>query len=248
MNSMFIFFIAIVIVSCIFSLLGWYRRKELQELASVDFQLFSAENNLEYVDNGQELISELDRINLLPGAPTSIKNILISEYKQQTLRIFNSESTVGSGQSKKLLPIVGVVINLKDNQLPRFTLKKKKRMDQFDHFGGAKKVDPELLPKWISVWYSLFHSARQDPNVAVALLSSKEQLRGELSDDNLHMLCGSGDCLIYYKVGSFEPSLASYRPFEQLGQLLADSFDSRAVADSQLPDDIQQIKQSKLKR
>ena len=206
MNIEPFFPLLVFVIIGVFAILGWYRRKELQELKAIELQLIAAENNYEYQENGSSYLSRLNQRDLLPGSRCTFKNLLSHQYDGHIIRLFDASYVVSQGKSSKTIYLIGLAIEFEDVLLPRFDLKSAKLLDGLKIFSNKKKIKNERLPKWLQDDFSLFQRRQALPQEVTGFLQGKSALRNHISYSDFALLAGSSKTLVCYYLGSMDSS------------------------------------------
>ena len=242
--SVMFFIWAIIIVGVtVYTILHWYRKKELQELKAVELKILAAEHDLHYTENGAAYLSKLDQIDLQPGSRSKFQNILRSCYGPATIRVFDASHIDSSGNSNKTINLIGVTVESNQLQLPYFLLSRKLALDSFTLFRRVSRIEPIYVPKLIRRNYSLFYRKTEGSHGVENLFSNKDQLHQLLSLLSFHKLAGSKNLLVFYQEGELRSDIAHFRHLEQKGRQLFDMF----RIDSTMPDEITILKQASKK-
>ena len=220
----FLGFIFIVLGVAIYSILNWYRNKELQALKTIDLQIMAAENDLHFEEDGKEYLEKLAQFELQPGSSSKIKNIVKSYKGPATIRVFEATQVVGSGKSTKTIDLVGLTIESHKLRLPWFMLKTKMAFDGFTLFSDISKLETDSLPILLQRNCSLFHSKWDEPNVVENLFAANSELSELLDVSGFYMFAGSKDRLVFYQAGSLKSDLSHFRYMELKGFRLFDLF------------------------
>lgn len=213
-----------------YSILEWYRRKENQELKSVEFRIIAAEHNLEYQEDGSTYLSRLSHRDLLPGRSVKIKNVVSKQHGSKITRIFDASHVVGSGKSSKTEYLIGIAIEFEDVLLPRFDLDQAEFLDAFHFFDNMSKVKNDALPNWLKHKYSLYYKRQSLPYEVINLFRGKEELKAFIGQSDFHLLAGGSKTLVYYLKGETQSTLGFYKEMESRALRLARIFDYGSIS------------------
>ena len=229
--------------------LSWYQLKEKQDLEAIEFKILAAENNLEYQEDGKDYLSRLSCLDLLPGKPVQITNVVSRQHGAFRTRIFKASHVIGSSKLRRIEYLVGVAVEFENIVLPRFELEGTDSLGRYTAFDRMAKVKYDLLPDWLKDNCSLIYDRNSLSTDVIDLFQDKEELLPFLDRSHFHLLVGNNKTIVYYCKGEIGLTLDFYYPMEDIGLTIARLFDPSLNSSPKdaIPEEIKQLKENEKK-
>ncbi len=224
-----IFIVTVIALFIFFLALDWYRRKEVQDLKTLEHEVVAAENDLDFREDGKFFLIRLRQRGLLPSVETKIKNVITRKHVGFYTRVFDASDLISAAGSGVRVNLIGIAVEFENAALPRFEIKPRALSDKVRIFEDKVKVKNKLLPAYLKNDFSVFHARGSSPQKVVTLLEGRTDINKFIVRKGFHRLAGSKRTLVYYRVGELKPTVEQYQQMEAYAIRLANIFNQSEI-------------------
>ena len=192
--ALFLIPFAVILGAVIIGILDWYRKKELQDLRTMDLRILALDEGWEFIEEDKAIHSILANSKVAYVSNGMIRNVIQKQDLGYRAAVFDYYF-VTEGKNKRTIILTGVALRFNLGGLHNLKITQKTFWDRFSD-SGYPRIQPSKLPNRLKNVISVFapvefHSRVSDwlnDNSKVQDIVANQKFRGLFCNDTRAVL------------------------------------------------------------